>query len=101
MFGSQRSSQGAQGIKYRGQNFKTQLSLNLTDTLKPKKQTLTINGRKIRLTTPAGLENGKTIKITGHEASGLNGELNVDLNITFTIKNNTSEKGDNFKKPSI
>ena len=53
------------------------------------KQTLTINGIKIRLTFPAGIEDRQVIKIAGHGTPGVNGGINGDLYITYHIENNT------------
>ncbi|HSI70150.1 MAG TPA: DnaJ C-terminal domain-containing protein, partial [Gillisia sp.] len=54
--------------------------------------TLTVNGRNIRLTIPAGVENGQTIKIKGHGGPGMQGGPKGDLFITFKIINNTPFK---------
>ena len=93
MFGGARqgSSQRTQQ-KYRGQDVNATLQLNLTDVLKSQKQTLTVNGKKIRLTIPAGVENNQTIKIKNHGGKGVNGGPNGDLYITFQILNNTRFK---------
>lgn len=83
--------------KFRGQDLKAELQLNLTDVYKSQKQTLTINGKNIRLTIPAGIENGQTIKINGYGSPGVNGGPNGDLYITFSIKNNTPFKREGSK----
>jgi curved DNA-binding protein len=83
-----RSSQ----TKFRGQDLNAELHLNLKDVYKSQQQTLTVNGKNIRLTFPAGIENGQVIKINGHGASGVNGGPNGDLYITFSIKNDTKFK---------
>jgi curved DNA-binding protein len=61
------------------------LQLNLNDAYETHKQTLTVNGKNIRITIPAGIENGQTIKIAGHGGQGVNGGPEGDLYITFTI----------------
>lgn len=66
------------------------MTLNLTDILVSQKQTLTVNGKNIRLTIPAGVEDGQTIKIKGHGGKGYNNGPNGDLYITFHINNNTN-----------
>lgn len=78
--------------KSRGQDFNAELNLNLTDVYKPQQQTLTVNGKNIRITIPAGIENGQTIKIAGHGGPGANGGPSGDLFITFIINNNTGFK---------
>ncbi len=78
--------------RFRGQDIQAELHLQLTDVSKTQQQTLTVNGKNIRLTFPAGIENGQIIKIAGHGAPGVNGGPNGDLYITFSIENNTSFK---------
>ena len=80
--------------RFRGQDIQAELHLKLTDVYKTQQQTLTVNGKNIRLTFPAGIENGQIIKIAGHGAPGINGGPNGDLYITFSIENNTSFKRD-------
>jgi curved DNA-binding protein len=84
--------------KFRGQDFKAELNLELIEAYKTSKQTLTVNGKKIRITIPAGIENGQTIKIQGHGGPGQNGGPNGDLYITFSIENHPGIKrlGDNL-----
>lgn len=87
---------GASGgqAKFRGQDLNAELQLNLSDVYKSQKQTLTVNGKNIRLTFPAGIEDGQVIKISGHGAPGVNGGPNGDLYITFSIINDTKFKRD-------
>lgn len=44
-----------------------------------------MNGKNIRITIPAGIENGQVIKLKGYGAPGVNGGPNGDLYITFSI----------------
>ena len=87
MFGG--ASGGTSGrsrqVKFRGEDYNAELQLKLTDVFTTHKQTLTVNGKKIRITIPAGIENGQTIKIPGHGSQGINGGPNGDLYITFSI----------------
>jgi len=78
---------GGQQVKFRGEDFQATLQLSLLDAYKTHKQTLNVNGKGIRITIPAGIENGQTIKIAGHGSAGLNGGPNGDLYITFSITN--------------
>ncbi|MBC6110952.1 DnaJ C-terminal domain-containing protein [Pedobacter fastidiosus] len=80
--------------KFRGQDLNAEVDLNLRDVYESRKQTLTVNGRQIRLTFPAGIENGQIIKIKDHGSPGANGGPNGDLYITFLIKNDTLFKRD-------
>lgn len=83
MFGGAGGSR--QQARYRGQDFNAELQLNLQDAATTHKQTLTVNGKNIRITIPAGIENGQTIKIPGHGGPGANGGPAGDLYITFLI----------------
>ena len=83
-----------QSRSYKGQDFNAELHLNLKDVYKSQKQVLTVNNSKIRLTIPAGVENGQVIKIKGKGEKGVNGGPNGDLYIKFAIKNHTQFKRD-------
>jgi curved DNA-binding protein len=87
MFGGAASTGRSRQVKYRGEDYKAELHLDLIDAFKTHKQTLTVNGKTIRITIPAGIENGQTIKIPGHGGQGINGGPNGDLFITFSIAN--------------
>ncbi|HEX2682431.1 MAG TPA: J domain-containing protein [Ferruginibacter sp.] len=71
--------------KFRGQDYNAELRLNLTDALQTHQQTLTVNGKNIRITIPAGIENGQVIKLKGYGGPGVNGGPAGDLYITFNI----------------
>ena len=98
MFGGSAGGSSGRQAKYRGEDFNAELKLELIDAFTTQKQTLTVNGAKIRITIPAGIENGQTIKIPGHGGPGINGGPNGDLYITFTIANDAKIKrsGDNL-----
>jgi curved DNA-binding protein len=91
MHGGGKGSGGRQ-TKFRGQDINAELHLELNDVFKTQQQTLTVNGKNIRLTIPAGVENGQVIKISGHGSPGSNGGPNGDLYITFTIANHSKFK---------
>lgn len=78
-----------QSAKFRGQDVEAQLSLNLTDAYKTHQQTFLVNGKNIRITIPAGIEDGQVIKLKGYGGPGVNGGPNGDLYIKFALKNNT------------
>jgi curved DNA-binding protein len=92
MFGGAAGGRKSAQVKYRGQDYNAELHLDLKDVYNTHKQTLTVNGKNIRLTIPAGVENGQTIKIAGHGSTGINGGPNGDLYITFSITNTTKFK---------
>ncbi|MHC1704060.1 MAG: DnaJ C-terminal domain-containing protein [Tenuifilaceae bacterium] len=92
MFGGTAGASRGRQVKYRGEDFNAELHLDLIDAYKTHKQTLTVNGKNIRITIPAGIENGQTIKIAGHGGPGVNGGPNGDLYIAFSIANHPKIK---------
>jgi len=91
LFGRQ-SRRGGREAKFRGQDYETELKVNLTDAYTTHKQTFTVNGKNIRITIPAGIEDGQKIRLKGHGGEGLNGGPAGDLYISFSIVNNTPFK---------
>ncbi|WP_018628509.1 DnaJ C-terminal domain-containing protein [Niabella aurantiaca] len=89
LFGN-RGEGGRSGVRFKGQDYRASVQLNLTDAYKTHQQTFTVNGRNIRITVPAGIENGQEIKIAGYGAPGANGGPSGDLYITFAIQNDTA-----------
>jgi curved DNA-binding protein len=88
LFGGAAQGRGrSRQVKYRGEDYTAELHLELVDAYKTQKQTLTVNSKKIRITIPAGIENGQTIKVPGHGGKGINGGPDGDLFITFSIAN--------------
>ena len=92
LFGGSAGAGRGRQVKYRGEDYNAEIHLDLIDASKTHKQTLTVNGAKIRITIPAGIENGQTIKIPGHGGPGINGGPNGDLYITFSIANHPKIK---------
>jgi curved DNA-binding protein len=81
MFGS-----GRRSAKFRGQDYQAELRLSLRDASKTHMQTLTVNEKNIRITIPAGVEDGQVIRLRDHGAPGVNGGPNGDLYITFRVE---------------
>ncbi len=98
MFGGRYSNTQGRSVKFRGQDFNAELQLDLKEVYTTHKRTLTVNNKNIRVTIPAGLENGQIIKIKGHGGKGINGGPNGDLYIQFSIINHSKFKrdGDNL-----
>jgi curved DNA-binding protein len=96
MFGGRASGGGGRrrNAQFKGQDFSTELHLDLKDVYTTHKRTLTINGKNIRITIPAGVENGQQIKINGLGGEGSGGGPKGDLYITFTVENHTNFKLD-------
>ena len=80
MFGGRRAQ-----ASYKGQDLRGEIHLNLREITESQKRTLTINGKNIRITVPAGVANGQVIKLSGHGNPGANNGPNGDLYITFII----------------
>ena len=93
MFGGQASDR-QRSTRFRGQDFNAELQLDLKDVYTEHKRTLAVNNKNIRITIPAGVENGQTIKIKGHGGKGVNGGPNGDLYIQFSIQNHSKFKRD-------
>jgi curved DNA-binding protein len=89
LFGT--GNQRSQG-RYRGQDIQAELNLTLAEAYTTHQQTFNINGKKIRITIPAGVEDGQVIKLKGHGGPGRNGGPNGDLYITFSIQNDPNIK---------
>ena len=87
--GGSRRSSGRSSYQFKGQDVNATLRLNLTDILKSQKQTIDLGEKKIRLSIPAGVEDGQTIKIKGYGGEGMNGGPRGDLYLTFEVLNNT------------
>jgi curved DNA-binding protein len=87
LFGGFGGTGRSRQVKFRGEDYTAELHLRLIDAFETHQQTLTVNNKKIRITIPAGIENGQTIKIAGHGGQGMNGGPNGDLYITFHIAN--------------
>ncbi|RBN51679.1 J domain-containing protein [Flavobacterium psychrolimnae] len=85
---------GRRSAQFKGQDFNAELHLELKDVYTTHKRTLTINGKNIRITIPAGVENGQQIKISGMGGEGAGGGPKGDLYITFTVANHTNFKLD-------
>jgi curved DNA-binding protein len=93
MFGrsSGRTNRGSQ-VKFRGQDYNAELHLTLREAYQTHQRVLTVNGKNIRITIPAGVEDGQVIKLKGHGGQGVNGGPNGDLYITFIIEDDPQFK---------
>jgi curved DNA-binding protein len=75
--------------KQKGQDLNANFQLNLSDTFKTHQQTITVNGKNIRITIPAGIEDGQVIKLKGYGQASPNGGSIGDLYLTFKLNNDT------------
>lgn len=90
MFGHRGRGQGSAG--FRGQDFNAELHLSLRDAAHTHKQVLTVNGKQVRITIPAGVADGQVIKLKGYGGEGANGGPAGDLFITFVIAQDSTFK---------
>ena len=84
LFSSMFGGRGRQ-VKFRGQDYRTELHLDAEAAYTTHKQTLNVNGKPIRITVPAGVENEQSIRIPGQGGPGVNGGPNGDLYLTFFV----------------
>ncbi len=94
MFGG---SECRRQTQYQGQDYNTELTLSLIYAMEIHQQIPTVNGKNIRITIPAGIENGKVIKLKGiklkgYGSPGVNGGPAGNLYITFNILSNANFK---------
>lgn len=85
LFGSRRGNNRSGSYGFRGQDYTAELHLSLVDAAKTHKQVITVNDKKLRITVPAGVADGQTIKLKGQGGPGVNGGPAGDLYITFII----------------
>lgn len=83
MFGKREG--GRAQPKFKGQDYHAELHLSLEEAYTTHKKTITVNGKHVRITIPAGVEDQQVIKLKGFGAAGANGGPSGDLYITFII----------------
>ncbi|HLX92099.1 MAG TPA: J domain-containing protein [Puia sp.] len=83
---------------FRGGDYEAEVHLHLKDVYSTHKQTLTVEGKNIRITIPAGVEDGQKIRLAGYGSPGVNGGPAGDLYITFVIEKDHryQRKGDDI-----
>lgn len=91
MFGGKRGG-NRQQMGFKGQDYNAELHLKLRDIVKTHKQTITVNGKNLRITVPAGIADGQVIKLKGHGGPGANNGPAGDLYITFKIEEDAEFK---------
>jgi curved DNA-binding protein len=93
MFGNQSSGGNSRSQqRFRGQDIQAQIQIDIKEASTTHKKEFTVNGKNIRITVPAGIEDQQTIKLSGYSNEGANKGPNGDLYITFSITNTTEFK---------
>lgn len=80
------SSRSSQRVSFKGQDYNAELVMALRTAAETHQQVLTINNKKIRISIPAGVSDGQTIKIANQGGPGVQGGPAGDLYITFKIE---------------
>ena len=101
--GFERNSRGSASGKFKGQDIQAELNLELKDAAKTNHQIFDINGKKVRITIPAGVYDGQQIKLKGHGNPGFNGGPSGDLYITFNINPDSDfeRSGNDLKSKAV
>lgn len=100
MFGGGFSQQSHGHSRFKGQDLNAELELTLLQAMQTHQQTLTIGGKNVRITIPAGVNDGQKIKLKGYGQPGVNNGPSGDLYITFKIAQDPvfKRKGDDLYK---
>lgn len=76
---------GGRQSSFKGKDHNAEVNLTLQQAGTTHQQTFTLNRKNIRITIPAGVQDGQKIRLKGQGANGANGGPNGDLYITFHI----------------
>lgn len=104
MFGGARGGNRQRRSSLRGQDMKANLNVRMEDTLEDNKQVLTVGDKQLRVTIPAGVDDGQTLRLRGQGHPGAGGGQAGDLYITFkvTTPSGYDRKGaDLYKKQEV
>jgi curved DNA-binding protein len=85
MFGGGSSRSGRNSARFKGQDLQAELKISFREAATTHKRTITVNGKNLRITIPAGIANGQVIKLAGQGGPGANNGPGGDLFITITI----------------
>ena len=94
MFNQDGASNSRSNVKFKGKDYHSELEFDIKDVYKTFQKIFNINGKDIRLTVLAGIDNGQVIRLKGYGGEGMNGGPNGDLYIKFNILNSTMFKRD-------
>jgi len=85
MFGGGGNRQQRNNARFKGQDLQAELKISFREAAETHKPTITVNGKNLRITIPAGISNGQVIKLKGQGSPGVNNGPSGDLFITITI----------------
>jgi curved DNA-binding protein len=85
MFGGSGGGGGRQRRAFKGRDLNATLSVSLTDILEDNKQLLSVGDKQLRVTIPAGVEDGQVLRLRGQGVPGQGGGPAGDLYITFNV----------------
>ena len=88
MFGGRGGARGggrSRSRGYRGQDYESEMEISFKDAFETHKRVINVDGKSLRITIPAGIADGQTIKLSGQGQPGANGGPNGDLLITIRV----------------
>ncbi|MET1054228.1 MAG: J domain-containing protein [Pedobacter sp.] len=88
--GGGRSSRNS--ARFKGQDLQAELKISFREAATTHKPTITVNGKNLRITIPAGIANGQVIKLAGQGGAGANNGPSGDLFLTITVADDTQFK---------
>lgn len=78
-------SHGSGARRYKGGDYQAELHLTLRQAAQTHQQTLSVDGKNIRITIPAGVADKQKIRLPGYGQLGVSGGPNGDLYITIHV----------------
>jgi curved DNA-binding protein len=83
--GGGKQQRGGNG-SVKGPDYDAELKMELSQVYTTHQKTITIDGKNLRITIPAGIDNDQRIRVKGHGGKGKKGGPDGDLYITFKIE---------------